>query len=62
MLRLEERSEFDTLRVRSLRFGGRVPRRLQFDAALAEFREQVAQAVPTRLVATATTFTAATSL
>lgn len=59
---MERRSEFDALRVRSLKFGGRVPRKVQFGAALDEFREQVAGAVSTRLVSTATTTPVVTSL
>lgn len=62
LLHLDRNSEFDTLRVRSLKFKGGAPRRLQFDTALAAFREQVAQAVPARLVSTVTTFPIATSL
>jgi len=56
------RSEFDALRVRSLKIDGRVPRKVKFAAALDEFREQVAGAVSARLVSTATTLPVVTSL
>jgi ribosomal protein S4 len=62
VLRLEQKSEFSALRVRSSRFWSRVPRRLAFDAALSAFREQVTDSIPQRLVSAVTTFPAATSL
>lgn len=62
VLQMERRSEFEALRVRSLRFGGRVSRKVQVDAALDEFREQVAGAISTRLVSTVTTTPGVTSL
>lgn len=61
-LQLDQKSAFDALRVRSLKFGGRVPRRLKFDAALCAFREQVAGSIPARLVSTLTTFPVANAL
>jgi hypothetical protein len=59
---LGQKSAFDKLRVRSSKFSIPVSRPLQFAQSLATQREQVADSIPTRLVAAVNNFAPVTPL